>query len=382
MRLVRKSIIRKLFVNLFLFSLLIAAIAFYFFYTDQQLIPFSVFLGALGLFLIYFLVAYWMDIVRPLRSVLGQMQLLIAGKPYKRIYTTRIDEVGIIAHFFNQVTAGLGEVSHDIKDRERLLEELNVASQLQRDILPLNSPMVKGLQIVAKTRPATELGGDSFNFLKTKDLTYIYIGDVTGHGVAAGLIMTMVNSLMNVFVDIYSSPYEVLVMINKYIKKHVKKAMFMTMVLLSWDEKNQQLKYVGAGHEHIIVYRMETGVCEAIMSGGVALGMVPDNSKVIKEKVLDLKNGDFVVLYTDGITEARNVEGELFGLDRLKNLVTEYASQYSADGVNYHIARDVSDFAQGHIQDDDMTLIVIKRDDSFTGAEAVSVPVNNWASQS
>ena len=380
MRIVRKSIIRKLFVNLLLFSLLIATIAFYFFYTDQQVVPFNVFLGSLALFLVYFLVAYWLDIVRPLRGVLEQMQLLIAGKPYKRIYTTRIDEVGVIAHFFNQVTAGLGEVSHDIKDRERLLDELSVASQLQRDILPLKSPNLNGLQVVAKTKPATELGGDCFNFLKTKDLTYIYIGDVTGHGVAAGLIMTMVNSLMNVFADIYSSPYEVLVMINKYIKKHVKKAMFMTMVLLSWDEKNKVLKYVGAGHEHILVYRAATGDCEAILSGGVALGMVPDNSKVIKESTIDLVNGDFVVLYTDGITEARNAEGELFGLERLKKLVVEYATQYSADGVNYHIARDVSAFANGHVQDDDMTLIVMKRDDAFTDATNVKDQVTNWES--
>lgn len=378
MRLLRKSIIRKLFLNLLLFSLLISAVAFYFYYTGEKVVPFYVLLIALGVFLVYFLVAYWIDIVRPLRMVLDQMQLLIVGKPYKRIYTTRIDEVGIIAHFFNQVTKGLGEVSYNIKDRERILDELTIAAQLQRDILPVKSPMVKGLKIVAKTKPATELGGDSFNFFSSKGKVYIYIGDVTGHGVAAGLIMTMVNSLMSVFVDIYSSPYEVLVMINKYIKKHVKKTMFMTMVLLSWDEKSRQLKYVGAGHEHIIVYRVATGLCEAILSGGVALGMVPDNSKIIQEKSIDLENGDFIVLYSDGIIEARDRNGEMFGLERLKQLVTEYAAEYSADGVNYHIAREVSTFVEGHGQDDDMTLIVMQRDDDFIGTKEENEQVTKW----
>ncbi len=378
MRFIRKSIIRKLFLNLFLFGLLIAAVVFYFHYTEQETVPFYVLIFALGVFLIYFLIAYWIDIVRPLRTVLKQMQLLIAGKPYKRIYTSRVDEIGIIAHFFNQVTKGLGAVSHDIKDRRRMLDELSIASQLQRDILPTKSPRVKGLQVVAKTKPATEIGGDSFNFFRSKDKLYVYIGDVTGHGVAAGLIMTMINSLMSVFVDIYNSPYEVLVMVNKYIKRHVKKAMFMTMLLLCWDEKTQRMTYVGAGHEHIIVYRADTGDCEAIMSGGVAIGMVPNNSKLIKEAEVKLNNGDFMVLYSDGITEARNESGDMFGLERLKNSVAEYATRYSADGVNHHIAMDLAAFTEGHSQDDDMTLIVVKRDDSFTGSDGENEEETKW----
>ena len=167
-----------------------------------------------------------------MKKVLYQMQALIAGKPYKRVFTNRIDEVGILAHFFNQVTKGLGKVSFDIKDRERMLDELTIASQLQSDILPIKTPQVDGLQIVAKNRPATELGGDSFNVFDAKGKTYIYIGDVTGHGVAAGLIMTMVYTLVSVFSDIYDNAYDILVNVNKNVKKYVKKAMFMTMVTL------------------------------------------------------------------------------------------------------------------------------------------------------
>lgn len=378
MRFIKKSIIRKLFLNLFLFGLLIGAIVFYFYNTGQQDVPLDIFILVLVVFLIYFLIAYWIDVVRPLRAVLKQMQLLISGKQYKRIYTTRIDEIGIIAHFFNQVTKGLGAVSHDIKDRERMLDELSIASQLQRDILPTKGPKVKGLQVVAKTKPATEIGGDSFNFFHSEGKLFIYVGDVTGHGVAAGLIMTMINSLVSVFVDIYDSPYDILVMVNKYIKRHVKKAMFMTMLLLCWDEKNQRMTHVGAGHEHIIVYRADTGDCEAVMSGGVAIGMVPDNSKLIKETEITLNNGDFMVLYSDGITEARNKNGDMYGLDRLKTAVAEYATRYSADGVNHHIAMDLASFTEGHSQDDDMTLIVIKRDDSFTGAKPDEEEETKW----
>ena len=320
----------------------------------------SVALIILGFSLFVYFCVYFFYF-RPQKKIFLQMQLLITGKPYNRILTSRVDEVGVMAHFFNQVTKTFGEVSHDIKDRERILGELSVATQLQQDILPKENPKLPGLDIVAKTKPASELGGDSFNFITVDNRTYIYIGDVTGHGAAAGLIMTMVNSLIAVFVELFSSPYDVLVNVNKHIKKHVKKAMFMTLVMFFYDHNTQKMSFVGAGHEHILIYRKKTGKCESILSGGVALGMVPDNSNVIKEIDLPLENGDFVVLYSDGITEAKNMNGEMYGLDKLIDAVVEYAPQYTAEGLNYHIARDHATFMSGTDQEDDITLIVMQK---------------------
>ncbi len=374
----KSSIVWKLVIYLLLFVVVVSLPLAYFYKTGDGSLAINYIFAIIGVFVIYFLALYYFGVVRPLNAVLNEMQCLIAGKPYKKIFTTRIDEIGILAHFFNSVTKGFGEVSYDIKDRERMIDELKLAAQLQRDTLPLKSPGVKGLQLVAKNKPATELGGDIFNFVTSKSKTYIYIGDVTGHGVAAGLIMTMATSLINVFADIYGSAYEILVNVNRYIKRHVKKAMFLTMVMLSWDEEKGKLSFVGAGHEHILVYRMATGECEAIVSGGVALGMVPDNSKLIKEQELTVNEGDFVILYSDGIVEARNTSEELYGLERLKKSVIEYAPQYSAEGLNYHIAQDVSAFNHGHIQDDDMSLIVIKRDSSLTSATAIGEQTINW----
>ncbi|MBI4975227.1 SpoIIE family protein phosphatase [Candidatus Peregrinibacteria bacterium] len=363
MRFIQKSIIRKLLLYFTSLLLLLAGVAVYFYYSGNVVIlPLKVVLIILGIFLFIALFIYYFEIFKPLKSILFQMQALLTGKPYQRIYTDRIDEIGVLAYFFNQVTKGFKEVSSDLKDRERMIDELTIAAELQRGILMKENPIVQGLQIVAKNKPATEVGGDSFSIITVKDKTYIYVGDVTGHGVSAGLIMTMVNSLINVFADVYDSAFDIVVNVNKYIKRHVKKAMFMTMVMLAFDHKTQKMTYVGAGHEHIIVYRAASGECEAILSGGIALGMVPDNSKAIKEKEIYLDDGDFVVLYTDGLTEARNTEGEMYSLDRLKASVKEYAAQYSAEGVNYHVAQDVSGFMSKDKQEDDMTLIVIKRD--------------------
>lgn len=379
MKFLRISLVRKLFLLLLLVSAISAAALYYFSSSTDLTITIDYFVYfTLGLLLVFTVFSYF-AFVKPLDVVLEQMEALIAGKPYKKIYTNKIDEIGVLAHFFNQVTKGFSEVSSDIKDRERMIDELTIAASLQRDILPLSSPQISGLQVIAKNKPATEVGGDIFNFITSKDKTYIYIGDVTGHGVAAALIMTMATSLISVFADSCNSAYEILVSVNRYIKRHVKRAMYMTMVMLSWDAKTQKLTYVGAGHEHVLVYHVDTGVCDAILSGGIALGMVPDNSKLIKEREINWDDGDFVVIYSDGITEARNVEGELYGLERLKKSLIEFAPQYSAEGVNYHIAQDVSAFARGHVQDDDMSLIVIKRDKSLTkGAEVSNQPIT-WS---
>jgi len=380
MKFIDKSITRKFILNLVILGVVVSGIMGYFWISkSQQTVSMPIVFGGAIAILILVGILVYINFSKPLSLVLFQVQALLTGKPYKKIYTDRIDEIGVLAYFFNQVTKGFKQVSSDLEDRERMISELSVAAQLQRDILPLESPFVDGLQIVLKNKPATEVGGDSFDIYTAKDKTYIYVGDVTGHGVSAGLMMTMVNALVGVFADMCSNAFEIIVNVNKYIKKHVKKAMFMTMVMLCFDNKTKKMTFVGAGHEHILIYRHGTGEVQAILSGGIALGMVPDNSNVVKEREIILEDGDFVILYTDGITEARNSAEELYGLERLQAAVKEYASQYSAEGVNYHIAKDVTAFMGSHKQDDDMTLIVMKRDSKNTATEAVKDHSTTWA---
>ncbi|MFA6917310.1 MAG: SpoIIE family protein phosphatase [Candidatus Gracilibacteria bacterium] len=375
----KKNITWKLFFHLFVAAIVVSGLMLYLDYFQADFVETKFLLpGGIGLFLVCVLVICYLDIARPLRIVLNEMQSLLAGGVFKKIFTSRVDEIGVLAYFFNKVTEGFGQVSFDVKDRQRMLTELNLASQLQKDILPQRIPEIPGLQIIAKTKPATEIGGDIFNFITINDKTYIYIGDATGHGTIAGLVMTMVNSLISVFSDKSNNAYEIIVEVNKYLKKWLRRSVYMTLVMLCWDHKTQKMTYAGAGHEHIITYSPGNGECDAVLSGGIALGMIPDNSKVTKEQVLKYEEGDYIVLYSDGITEAKSKTGELYGLSRLKGAVADYASQYSAEGVNYHIAKDVSSFMAGIEQNDDMTLIVIKRDKNFKQDEAGESANISW----
>ncbi len=130
--------------------------------------------------------------------------------------------------------------------------------------------------------------------------------------------------------------------------------------MFKWDHLTNKMTYVGAGHEHILIYRSATGKVESNAAGGVALGMVPDNSKLVKEQEIALEDGDMIFIYTDGITEAKNNKGEMFGIENLIELVKKHSVQYGPEGVAHHVALDFSQYVGDSEQEDDITLMVLR----------------------
>lgn len=308
------------------------------------------------------MVLFWRQVSHPLNKILWQFKALLTGKAYNRLYTEKIDEVGILAHFFNETTHSLERVTTDLKERRRLSSELNLARKIQQDLLPKTMPVLPGLKITAKTRPAAEIGGDAFDFLTRDGQTFFYLGDATGHGVPSGLIMMVANTLLTTFVDISKNTKDILVQTNKYLKPRIQKTMFMTLVMFRWVHATQELFYTGAGHETIIHYHAATGKCDNIPSGGIALAMLADNEKLMVEKSLKLEPGDFLVTYSDGIVEGRNPEGELYGIERLVALVEQEAPQAKdADDLFERISKNVLGFLGDFIQLDDMSLMVMQK---------------------
>jgi sigma-B regulation protein RsbU (phosphoserine phosphatase) len=317
---------------------------------------------ALLSFLLTSLFIFWMKIVRPLRKITNEMKALLTGKTYRKIMTIRQDEVGIIAHFFNEVTRNFENLTTDIKSHKRIQKELNMAQKIQKDLLPKNIPNIPHLDIVAKTRPASEIGGDTFDFFMQENRSLMYIGDSTGHGIPAGIVMVMVDVLLETFIDLYHELDKIIISLNKYLKPHLQTTMFMTMIFLSWEHETKKLSWVGAGHEHIIHMQTTKGQIQVTPAGGIAVGMIADNSALTKIQSMQLEENDFIVLYSDGITEAKNKKKEIYGLERLKNFIFEHASvDTSSDELFQKIAIDVGKFMNDHIQEDDMTLIILKQ---------------------
>ena len=267
MRFIRKSIIGK---AIFFLILLLGAIVAGGIYLKRQGIvelPFQwVLYSAVGVILLIFFVFVW-DIVMPLSRVTKQVINLLTGKSFKRIQPTTIDEVGVFTHFFNEITQDLEKISYDVKERRRMSSELEIASNIQRDVLPKEAPEARGLDVMAKTRSAAEVGGDTFDFLTSADgsQVFIYIGDVTGHGVPSGVIMMMVDTIVTAMVyQGVKTGQELVSHTNYLLHPRISSRLFMTSVMLRWDKQNQKMFYTGAGHEYILVYRKEKEEVESI----------------------------------------------------------------------------------------------------------------------
>lgn len=326
-------------------------------------IPLHLFIAGFFVLLVLILVIFLIDVVKPLNQLTKQVKGLLTGNQYQRIEPTTIDEIGVFTHFFNEITRDLEKISYDVKERRRMSSELDIAAQIQKNVLPKEAPNLQGLDIVAKTKSAAEVGGDSFDFLTSPDnnQNFIYIGDVTGHGVPAGLIMVMVDTLIHSLVAAgVNNSKDILVNTNTLLTPRIGANLFMTLVMLRWDVNLQKMFYTGAGHEHILIYKAKTEEVQSSRAGGIALGMIPNNSKVIHEKEIPIEVGDVIVLYTDGLTEAKNTTGEMYGIERMSESLKKHGYMPSAESIFDHITKDFSNFVNEYVQIDDTTMIVMK----------------------
>jgi len=336
--------------------------------------------GLFGLGLILTFVTQFKVFIKPLDKVTKEIAALVAAKPYNRLNIFSKDEFGLIAFFFNDITQNVEKISYMLKEGSRMSEELSIASSIQQSVLPKSIPKIPFLDTVAKTRSAEEIGGDSFAITPHNDNFFIYVGDVTGHGAPAGLVMMITNTLFEVLLPKAKTTHDLAASINKLLKPRVNATMFMTTVFFRFDPKEKRMFYTGCGHEHILVYRAAEGVTEVITTGGIALAMADDILNIVEEKEIKLKPNDVVVLYSDGITEAINEKQELFGLERLTACVTKYGHMGDSLKIFEAVSKDVTAFVGETIQNDDMTLICMRLTDlDFKSDREQTMLVTNWS---
>lgn len=244
--------------------------------------------------------------------------------------------------------------------RERLEQELELARQIQVGILPRRLA-ADGLELTACMTTATEVGGDYYDVLPVEGGCWIGIGDVSGHGVTSGLIMLMVQSVVSALVakDPEASPRDAVTILNRVLFENIRHRLikddFVTLSLLRVMDR--RIVFAGA-HEHFLVCRARTGQTEPIVTPGTWLGVMPDISSYTTETTLELEQDDLVVLYTDGITEARNVGGAQYGLERLGEVVQRNRRR-PIEEVRDAVLDDVSSWAAR--REDDATLVLLRR---------------------
>jgi len=362
MKFIRESIGKKYIAFLVIFSVLIGAGYFVLDFFDIESLKTLYVFWVILLVLFGITLFLYNSFFIPIMKISHEVKLMLTGKDFKRIKPSTIDEIGVFTYFFNQISSNLETIADDIENNKRLISQLDVASEIQRDILPKESPSIEGLDIVANTIAADEMGGDSFDLLQHKDDTYIYIGDVTGHGVPASLVMMMVNTLITAFAENGYGMKEMISKTNTILREKVSSSRFMTLLMLRWNETREEMSWLGAGHEYLLIYRAETKEVQAIKGGGIALKMTENMDAILEEKKIEnLHDGDVVLLYTDGITEAKNPEGEMYEVERLIRALRIHGHKSTAEGIFDSISEDFSNFILDIPQEDDITLIIVKR---------------------
>ena len=242
--------------------------------------------------------------------------------------------------------------------RERIEQELHVARRIQQASLPESVPSLEGWEICPRYRPAKEVGGDFYDFLELEDgCLGLVVGDATGKGVPAALVMSTTCGMLRAVSQASDySPGEVLGRVNEALTARIPANMFVTCFYGVLDPSSGSFTYANAGHD-LPYLRRGGGEAEELKARGMPLGLMPGMSYVEKETTL--QSGEAALFYSDGLVEAHDLEGEMFGFPRLRSLVAGHDKERSL--VEFLMEELYSFVGEGWEQEDDITLVALQR---------------------
>src|ERR671913_813279 len=244
----------------------------------------------------------------------------------------------------------------EARERERIEQELQVARQIQQALLPEATPQLEGWELTTYYEPAREVGGDFYDFLEFEDgRVGLVVGDATGKGMPAALVMATTRGMLRAVVQSVESPGEVLARVNEALVAEIPPNMFVTCLYAILDPTSGSLRYANAGHD--LPYLHRSGAAEEMRARGMPLGLMP--GMVYEEQEIVLDAGEAALLYSDGLVEAHHPNGEMFGFPRLQTLVAEHAQKESLEEA---LLEELYSFVgEGWKQEDDITLLTLRR---------------------
>jgi serine phosphatase RsbU (regulator of sigma subunit) len=242
-------------------------------------------------------------------------------------------------------------------ERERIEQELKVARSIQQASLPKDVPELEGWEITSHYQPAREVGGDFYDFFELPNGRLgIVVGDATGKGVPAALVMANARSMLRAVAQAFNSPGEVLRRVNEALVADVPANMFVTCFYAILEPESASLSYANAGHDLPYLHRT-SGEAEELRATGMPLGLMP--AMGYEEKETTLQAGETALFYSDGLVEAHDPKGEMFGFPRLQSLVAKYGEERS---LGYFLLEELYSFTgEGWEQEDDITLLTLRR---------------------
>jgi sigma-B regulation protein RsbU (phosphoserine phosphatase) len=243
-------------------------------------------------------------------------------------------------------------------ERERLEQELQLASEIQQRFQPTQAPQVSGYELQGISFPCYEIGGDYYDFIKREDgRLIITLGDVSGKGTAAALLMSSLHAAVHAQAASHSSLVDTISSVNNYLADNIPSNRFITLFYAELDPETGGLSFINAGHNPPLIVH-SAGTVENLAAGGLPLGIRPNAD--YREGHTQLQPSDVLVIYSDGVSEAQSPQGEEFGTERLYQVVSRNLDA-SAAGIRDRIEAALTKWAQGTPAADDITLVIVKR---------------------
>ena len=250
-------------------------------------------------------------------------------------------------------------IGREMAQRERLNRELEIAREVQEHLFPQRLPPAPGLDYCGQCRPAREVGGDYYDFLELPGGRLgIAIGDVSGKGVGAALMMASLEASLRALASVVQDPADLMARVNRLVYQASAANRYATLFYAEYEPATRRLTYVNAGHNPPIVLRNSGGGCQVLRleTGGAVIGLLPHG---YQRGVFSHEAGDLVVLFTDGVSESMNVRDEEWGEERLIELAKKCHGFPAQEGMRRILAA-AQAFAAGAPQYDDMTLVVLR----------------------
>lgn len=269
------------------------------------------------------------------------------------------DDMGLLTTLGNQAMISLenARLVEEMLEKQRIEEELALAREIQKNLLPDEFPATDGVQFEAVNISSQSVGGDYYDILQFEDRTQgIVIADVSGKGIPASLLMANVQASFHALAEVIVNPAKLISKVNNLTYKNTASDKFITLFYCRFHPEKRSLEYCNAGHNHPFVLSGD-GRVRFLDTGGLILGMLPDLE--YQYDSVSLKQGDVLVMYTDGISEALNAKNEEFGEENLME-VCKNNRHLSAAQIKDAILSAVDDFSSGVPQYDDMTLVILK----------------------
>jgi serine phosphatase RsbU (regulator of sigma subunit) len=298
-------------------------------------------------------------IIKPIKALSEGAVIIGSGNLDYKININRNDELGYLANEFNNMTKRLKIAQDSLIEKERYEEQLEIARQIQENLLPNKFPSLSEIEISAFYKAAKGVGGDYYDIIHIPENKQLFsiIADVSGKGVPAALVMVMIRTIFYSTAKADLEPNQILKSINSGVIGRLTADKFATVFTFNYNYSTGILEYSNAAHNPLILFKADTKKIFELDTEGVPVGIDEDVSFEMKK--IKLNTNDIIVLNTDGITEAMNLKNELFRPERLKDLIMKNYN-LSANELKDLIINEVNKFVGDAPQHDDMTLVIFK----------------------